>query len=64
MRQSDRNRLLERCAEIADKRAVVCAEAVARYMADKEEGIATTERCARREAEYIACQIRTLKKPE
>ncbi len=64
MRRSDRNRLLEHCAEIADERAVVCAEAVARYMTDKEEGMATTERCAQREAEYIACQIRALKKPE
>lgn len=51
-------------ASVADRRMVVCAEAVTRYEKELLPGPAATERCAQREAQYIWENILQLKPKE
>jgi len=62
MRQSQRNNLLERTAQIADERQQASWDAAERYEARGEPEKAATEHCASYEARHIGERIRAMKR--
>jgi len=64
MRQSERNNLLERAAQIADERQQASWKAAERHEAQDEPEQAATERCASYEARHIGERIRAMKRGE